>query len=92
MDELDPALRKLAAQPRRKIDVIVRVRAGAGDRSNDLETLGCTVRRRFLLTRSYAVTCTGARAIRLSTLDWVERVEPDATVKALNNPERSTRR
>ena len=84
MPDIDPALRKQLQQARRKLDLIVRVRSGSGDRAPDLEALGCTIRRRFWLTRSFAVTCTGAKALKILGLDWVERVELDGTVKALD--------
>ncbi len=93
MPDMDPALRKQLQQSRRKVDVIVRVRSGSGDRTPDLEALGCKIRRRFWLTRSYAVTCTGAKALKIAGLEWVERVELDGTVVALDKTsDRSTRR
>ena len=84
MEELDPDLRNQLQQTRTKVNLIIRVRAGAGDRGPDLVALGCTIRRRFWLTRSFAVTCSGAKALRIAKLDWVERIEADRTVKTLS--------
>jgi len=93
MDKLDPELREQLKQPRRQVNVIVRLRSGAGDRSADFQALDCEIRRRFWLTRSYSITCTASKALKLSQLDWVDRVELDRTVKALDSkPAQPTRR
>jgi hypothetical protein len=72
------------AQPDQPVNLIVRVRSGdmraLGD---ELSTLGVDVVRRYRLTRSLSVRCTGSKAVKLLDLPWVERVEADRPVKAL---------
>jgi len=69
--------------PRKKVDLIVRVKGDLDQRSAALVGRGAEVRYRFRLTGSLALRCTGRVALALLEEPWVERVEPDRPVKAL---------
>jgi hypothetical protein len=68
--------------PRKKVDLIVRVKGDLDERSATLVGRGAEVRYRFRLTGSLALRCTGRVALALLEEPWVERVEPDRPVKA----------
>ena len=69
--------------PRKKVDLIVRVKGDLDERSATLVGRGAEVRYRFRLTGSLALSCTGRVALALLEEPWVERVEPDRPVEAL---------
>ena len=69
--------------PKKKVDLIVRVRGDLDKRSATLARRGAEVKYRFRLTSSLAVRCSGRVALALLEEPWVERVESDRPVKAL---------
>jgi len=71
------------ADPKKKVDLIVRVKGNLDERSTTLTGRGAEVKYRFRLTSSLALRCSGKVALALVKEPWVERVEPDRPVKAL---------
>jgi hypothetical protein len=76
-------LRKaLLAQRNEQVSLIVRVRGDVTALDTQLDALGVEVLRRYRLTNSLSVRCTGGRAVKLMDQPWVERIEADAVLKA----------
>lgn len=82
--KIDPTLAAaLRDQPLRSFDLLLRVDRADDQRQREVEASGATVRRRLTLTPIFAVSCTGAVAVRLADQPWVQRVEDDGPVYAL---------
>lgn len=82
--KIDPNLAgAIHDQPGQSFDLLVRVDRADDQRQAQVETTGATVRRRLTLVPTFAVTCTGAVALRLAEQPWVQRVEHDGPVYAL---------
>jgi hypothetical protein len=69
------------AEPERPFDGIVAVAADPADYVAHLEQLDLTVRRRFNLTRTLAVSGPGRAFLALVQTDWVIRIEEDRPVR-----------
>ena len=79
----DAELRKaLLAQRNEPVKLIVRVRGDVTALGAELADMGVEVLRRYRLTRSLSVRCTGSKAIKLLDQPWVERIESNGVVKA----------
>lgn len=69
--------------PRRQVNLILTVSGDLETRSETLISRGARVKRRFRLTRSISIRCTGELALSLIRSSWVQRIEPDRLIKAL---------
>lgn len=82
--KIDTALENaIRSQPHQSFDLLVRVDRADDQRQAQIEASGAAVRRRLTLVPTFAVTCTGASALRLAEQPWVQRVEDDGPVYAL---------
>jgi len=83
MAKIDSDTRKvLKDDPRRAFHLIVRVTGAPQTRAVALEEKGIKVRRRFRMTNSLGIECTGDAAVRLARLSWVDKIELDRPVSA----------
>lgn len=71
------------SQPGQSFDLLVRVDRADDQRQTQVEATGATVRRQLSLVPTFAITCTGAVALRLAEQPWVQRIELDGPVYAL---------
>jgi len=71
--------------PRTSVDLIIRVDGNVREHSATLEERGVQVKRRFRLTRSLGVRCSGKVALGLLSIPWITQIEPDRGVKALRD-------
>lgn len=84
MADIEAALeRSLRDHSRQNVDLIVQVSGDVMEGASLLEAQGAQVKRRFRLTRSISVRCTGRVALSLLKLSWVTRVASDSPVRAL---------
>jgi hypothetical protein len=74
-------LARWRAEPERAFDGIVAVAADPADYVARLEGLNLTVRRRFNLTRTLAVSGPARAFLALNETDWVIRIEEDRPVR-----------
>lgn len=82
--KIDPNLANtIRSQPQQSFDLLVRVDRADDQRQAQVEAVGAAVRRRLTLVPTFAVTCTGANALRLAEQTWVQWVEDDGPVYAL---------
>lgn len=69
-------------QPRQQQELIVQVTADMEQATARLAQRGIRVRRVLRLIHSAAVTCSGEQALSLLEQPWIERISPNASVKA----------
>jgi hypothetical protein len=83
MAKLEPETRKvLRENPDQSFQLIVQISGEATERADSLKERGIKVRRRFRLTNSLGIQCTGDEAIRLARLSWISSMELDQPVSA----------
>lgn len=84
MVDVDPATRAAwQSSPDEPVDLILRISGDISQLATTLEQRGITVKRRFRLTRTLAVRCSGKAALQLLKEPGITRIETDRTVKAL---------
>ncbi|MGI6367436.1 MAG: hypothetical protein ACOX2L_03600 [Anaerolineae bacterium] len=82
MPKVDPDLRQEWKDgENRTFSLILRVTGDLEARAEVLEEIGCQVRRRFRLTSSISVRCTGETALALTRRSWVTKVERDSALR-----------
>lgn len=85
MAEIDSQLRRaLRAAPGEQVDLIIRLEETPPDLLTALESRGVVVRRRFRLSKSVSVRCSGEAALALASEPWVKRIESDQPMRALD--------
>jgi len=84
MNDVDSAIRKAwQNNPDEPVDLIVRISGDMGQLGATLEQRGIVVKRRFRLTHSLGIRCSGQAALQLLKEPWITRIELDRPVKAL---------
>jgi len=84
MVDVDPAIHEAwQSNPNEPVDLIVHVSGDMIQLAVALEQRNVTVKRRFRLTHSLAIRCSGKAALQLLKEPWITRVEADRPVKAL---------
>jgi hypothetical protein len=82
--QIDPGLeRMLTGNPNAEFYLIVLVKHADDRTEQALRRTGVTIRHRLTLLPSFAITCTGAAALELSTCSFVLRIEDDRPVTTL---------
>lgn len=75
--------RMLKERPDDTFDLIVRVEGELQERSSELSAMGIDVKRKYKLTNSLQIRCSGAQALKLAREDWLVRADSDKPVKAM---------
>lgn len=86
MPQLSPQLSaKIASQPEKMYDVIVRVSGELDLRAAQLQADGFEIRRRFTLIRGFAATASGAAIQAASREEWIDSIEEDQPVTTMKS-------
>jgi hypothetical protein len=84
MTDIDPAIKKTwQNNPNEPVDLIVRVSGDMDQFGATLEQRGVVVKRRFRLTHSLGIRCSGQVALQLLKEPRITHIELDRPVKAL---------
>jgi len=84
MVDVDPVIQEAwQSNPNESVDLILRISGDVSQLAVALEQRGIAVKRRFRLTHSLAIRCSGKAALQLLKEPWITRVEADRPVKAL---------